>query len=384
MDARFRLDGKIKTGQPHLESAVGSVKLASDHSLSKYEEEWAGYIGVDKFNALGFDGYGEYLAVFDTGIDRNSPAIRENYWHGITTIPTDRYLCKGDVFKDSYFHGTAVCGAAIMTMPQVRIISCKCYNQQPKAANDVGWWIEAIKMLHRWQDKHAVYGVVCNMSLGITIRGTIDQQTQLQIGLLHKIIQESTTNYGNFWVAAAGNEGREGSPPNYPASFDEVYAIGAARMVRTREPLGEYQPKKDYYIPAVSDFSNINDYVDYVCLGEDFWTFLANSAYEQFCEDFLVSNPYGAKVKSVQYKHKLQWCAEVDGTSFGSPAFAAMLIGYVQQYKKEHDGAIPTRADLHQIIGNRQTAITVKNKTYRIPWLYKDNDTAIKRLVKSS
>ena len=123
--------------------------LDSGHTLDENEPEWAELTGIEQFLDNGYDGSGIFCAVLDTGIDKKSPAMRENFHTGISTIPGDGYLCKRGAFTDSFYHGTATAGCVLQTMPDIKIINLKCFDQSRKHNNDIAWWVDALDWLYR-------------------------------------------------------------------------------------------------------------------------------------------------------------------------------------------------------------------------------------------
>jgi len=295
--------------------------LDSGHTLNDYEPEWTELTGIESFIQQGFDGRGMYCAVLDTGIDSKSPAIRQNFYTGISTIPGDGYICRRGAFTDSFYHGTATAGCVLQTMPGIRLINLKCFDQSRKHDNDIAWWVDALDWLYRWQKRKKIYGVAVNI-----------EQT------------------GDYVCAAAANFGLEGSPVSYPAAFDKtVMAVGSLRLKKV----------DGRYLMDLSPFSNYNEYIDFVALGEDFWTFLPNSNIKKFKQVFNREIDSGLiKIKKVPYRKSFQWMIEADGTSSASPAFAGIVAGLVAQYKQNHDGRLPDMETVRKLLQARAKEFT--------------------------
>jgi len=344
----------------------GTLGLAvrDEDALAAHEPEWAALSEVPAFNALGFDGAGEHVAVLDTGIERATPALDGHVIAGVSTIPGDNFLWRRGHRYDSFFHGTATAGVVAQTMPRVRLITLKGYHQR-RARNDAQWWVTAIEWLHRWQEKQGVRGVVVNVSMGLAPerarRGSAAWTKAWQdVRALEKVITRSVVEFGNFYCAAAANDGECGSPAAYPAAFDEiVLAAGSVRLTRC----------DGRFLVELSEFSNTNAYVDFVCPGEDVWTFLPTRTERLFRRVYRGAIRAGTiRVKRERLGKQTQWLAELDGTSFASPALAGMVVGLVQQYKKAHDGRVPTTAALRRLLADRSERFTDgAGRTWLVP-----------------
>jgi len=342
--------------------------------LAAHEPEWAALSGVPVFNALGFDGAGEYAAILDTGIERATPALQGHCAAGVSTIPGDNFLWRRGGRYDSFFHGTATAGIVVQTMPRVRLIALKCYDQR-RARNDAQWWVEAIERLHRWQDKHDVRGVVVNVSMGLAPglarRGSAAWTKAWQdVRALEKVITRSVLEFGNIYCAAAANDAERGSPASYPAAFDGlVLAAGSLRLTRC----------DGRFLVERSAFSNTNAYVDFVCPGEDVWTFLPTRTSRTFRRAYAGAIRRGViKVKRVRYGAHTQWLVELDGTSFASPALAGMVVGLVQAYKQTHEGRLPGMEAIRQQLVERSERFNDPDgRTWLVPTMLAGGNPAL-------
>lgn len=353
----------IGVGEPR-RAPTARLALRREHALATHEPEWAELSEVPAFNALGFDGAGEHVAILDTGIERATPALRANCAAGVSTIPGDNFLWHRGGRYDSFFHGTATAGVVAQTMPRVRLIALKCYDQR-RARNDARWWVKAIELLHRWQEKRGVRGVVVNVSMGIAPararRGSAAWTKAWQdVRALEQAITRSVYEFGNIYCAAAANDGRRGSPASYPAAFDSiVLAVGSMRLVRS----------EGRFLVEMSEFSNTNGYVDFVCPGEDIWTFLPTRTARKFRRAYESAIRAGiVRVERARYGRKTQWLAELDGTSFASPALTGMVVGLMQEYKRTNDGRLPTTAEIRRLLVERSERFTDCNgRTWLVP-----------------
>jgi subtilisin family serine protease len=249
-------------------------------------------------------------------------------------------------------------------MPRVRLIALKCYDQR-RADNDARWWVEAIEWLHGWQERRGVRGIVVNVSMGIAPararRGSAAwTKAWGDVRALERAIARSVYEFGNIYCAAAANDGRSGSPAAYPAAFDGlVLAVGSIRLTK----------RAGRFVVERSDFSNTNAYVDFVCPGEDVWTFLPTRTAGAFQRTYRGAIGAGIiRVKCTRPGGKTQWLVELDGTSFASPALAGMVAGLVQEYRRAHDGRVPTTAEIRTLLVERSERYTDHTgRTWLVP-----------------
>ena len=349
---------------PPRRAPTARLALQAEEALAAHEPEWAELSEVPAFNALGYDGAGEHVAVLDTGIERATPALRSNCAARVTTIPGDNFLWRRGARYDSFFHGTATAGVVAQTMPRVRLIALKCFDQR-RARNDARWWVEAIGWLHRWQERRGVRGVVVNVSMGIAPasarRGSAAwTKAWGDVRALEQAIARSVYEFGNIYCAAAANDGRRGSPAAYPAAFDGlVLAVGSMRLTK----------RAGRFVVERSDFSNTNAYVDFVCPGEDVWTFLPTRTAGKFRRAYRGAIRAGiVRVKRALSGRRTQWLVELDGTSFASPALAGMVAGLVQEYRRAHDGRLPTTPEIRNLLVERSERFTdYTGRTWLVP-----------------
>jgi subtilisin family serine protease len=361
----------IELARPRPARATARLALRADHALARHEPEWAELAEVPAFNSLGGDGADEYVAVLDTGVERSTAALHENWAAGVSTIPGDNYFWRGGYRTDSFFHGTATAGIVAQTMPRVRLVALKCFDQRPARfarRNDAAWWVEAIEWLHGWQERRGIRGVVVNVSMGLAPgrarRGSAAWTKAWQdVRALERAIARSVDEFGNVYCAAAANDGQRGSPAAYPAAFDGlVLAVGSIRLARASGSDGGF-------LVELSEFSNTNAYVDFVCPGEDIWTFLPARTARAFRWAYRGAISTGAvRVQRVRYGQSRQWLVELDGTSFASPALAGMVAGLLGEYKRAHDGRLPTTAEIRRVLTERsERFVDPTGRTWLVP-----------------
>jgi hypothetical protein len=251
-------------------------------------------------------------------------------------------------------------------MGRIRLLALKCYDQR-RLDNRVAWWVKAIEWLHGWQERRGVRGVVVNVSMGLAPARAPSgsaawRQAWDEVRALERAITRSVVEFGNLYVAAAANDGMRGSPPSYPAAFDGlVLAAGSMRLTR----------HGGRFLVELSDFSNTNAYVDFVCPGEDVWTFLPTRTAARFQRIHAGAIRAGVvRVERARCGAETQWLVELDGTSFASPALAAMVAGLVQEYAQEHDGRLPTTAEVRRVLVERsERFVDASGRTWLVPTL---------------
>ena len=353
------------------------TKLAYENAINANEPEWAEFSGsIVAGGPGGYDGYGEYVVVFDSGVDAHAPAIRENFKTGFSAVPSDLgRICYRGGMTDSFFHGTAVAGVILQMLPKVNIISVKVLNQKTGDA-DLAWWNVGLDKLHLWQERNGIYNVTINISLGADCAAVnADPRSLAEMDRFHDKLSMSINNFGNYVVVAGGNEARIGSPACYPACYTETIGVGSVLVGKL--------PGQDKFGIRLSDFSNTNQYIDYVALGEDFWTFIPNGAVKDIERMYARELSFGAiKLKKIQYQHKDQWMVELDGSSFGAPMMAAMVCGYVQEYKQGNGGDAPSIDEVRDHFNAYSYKLTDKNgRVWRVPVMFNPDKTGLSRLV---
>ncbi len=360
----------IELARPRPARSTARLALRADHALARHEPEWAELAEVPAFTALGGDGTNEHVAVLDTGIERATAALRDNWAAGVSTIPGDNFFWRGGYRTDSFFHGTATGGIVAQTMPRVRLVALKCFDQR-RARNDAAWWVAAIDWLHRWQERRGIRGIVVNVSMGLAPgrapRGSAAWTKAWQdVRALERAIARSVDEFGNVYCAAAANDGQRGSPAAYPAAFDGlVLAVGSIRLARADGDSGS----ESRFLVELSEFSNTNAYVDFVCPGEDVWSFLPTRTARAFRRAYRGAIRAGVvRVTRVRYGRRRQWLVELDGTSFASPALAGMVAGLLGEYKRANDGRLPTTAEIRRVLVERsERFVDPTGRTWLVP-----------------
>lgn len=154
-------------------------------------------------------GKGVTVAVIDTGVDENHPDLAPNLVPGYNTLDNN------NIPHDDDGHGTNVAGIIAATgnggtigvAPDAKVMPIRALGEQGGTALSVSTAIQ-------YAADHGAQ--IINMSLGST------QSSQA--------IQDAV-NYaigkGVIVVVAMGNDGDNGNPQQYPASYQGVIAVGA-------------------------------------------------------------------------------------------------------------------------------------------------------------
>jgi subtilisin family serine protease len=194
------------------------------------QEWWLAAIGADPAAA---PGPGVPITVIDSGVDPASPEFAGR--------PNTTFLNSQTVDGPGEYHGTAVASLAVAPANGVGIVGV--YPQavfQSFDASPVG----------QITDMTAAQGIVaaaqhCPGVISISFGGT-NQDSQLENAVLYAL------HNGCLLVAAAGNGGLEGNPPEYPASYPHVLSVGATDQNGAVAPFSTLSPTLDVSAPGVA------------------------------------------------------------------------------------------------------------------------------------
>jgi thermitase len=175
------------------------------------------------------------IAIIDTGIDPNHPDLADKIVAGHDFVDNDANP------RDENGHGTHVAGiAAALTNNNkgiagvdwgARIMPVRVLNEESSGYNsDI---TEGIS----WAYEHGAD--VLNLSLG---GSDYSQAMQNAINKAH--------NNGSLVVAAMGNSRQEGNPTNYPAAYDNVFAVAALGPTSAYSSFSQYGPHCDISAPG--------------------------------------------------------------------------------------------------------------------------------------
>ena len=182
------------------QARVGADPLAS-------QEWWLSHVGADHATA---PGPGIPLAIVDSGTD---PTQEE-----FATRPNTTFLNDQTTFGGDEWHGTLV--ASIAAAPDNGVLIDGVYPQAALEIFDAS--ATPVTGITDFTVVTAISAIAqhCPAVINLSFGGT-DPDADLQDALL------GAMRNGCLIVAAAGNNGDEGSPASYPASWPHVLAVGA-------------------------------------------------------------------------------------------------------------------------------------------------------------
>lgn len=217
-------------------------------------------IGVKNMWKHCFFGKGVTVAVIDSGIEKEHPAIKSNIIDGFNFTNDDGG--KGNKYIDYIGHGTHVAGIIagydynlkkfVGVAPLAKLLILKIIDKNGQATIDNA--CKAIKYALNWNGKNGEKVNVINMSFG----------TNQENEHLKSLIKEAHSK-NVVMVASAGNYGDGNALTSeilYPAYYKEVIEVGAV--------------KQNF---EMYDFSNSNDEIDFVAPGCKILSSYLNEAY---------------------------------------------------------------------------------------------------------
>lgn len=196
------------------------------------QEWWLSHVGADRADA---PGPGVPIAIVDSGTD---PTHEE-----FATRPSTTFLNDQTTFGRDEWHGTFV--ASIAAAPDNGALIDGVYPQAALQVFDAS--TTAVTGITDFTVVAAITAISqhCPAVINLSFGGT-DPDANLQDALL------GAMRSGCLIVAAAGNNGDEGSPVSYPASWPHVLAVGAT-------------DQND----ASASFSTVGRWVDLAAPGKD-------------------------------------------------------------------------------------------------------------------
>ncbi len=229
------------------------------------------------------------IAVMDTGLDYEHPAIKDNVWtnthvgvagcpndlHGCNTVNPERgELGKGDTFpcnlsgpgqalpgkQDKCEHGTHVSGiiaakvqsdfggvcpfCQIMTIKVVDVKDNEKGEKTPRVLDSA--ILLGIKYLNRFRSNGSSAVRVINSSFG-------KYSKSRSIGILMDVMRRD--GKGALLIGAAGNE--DSMSRSYPAAFSQAVAVSAIDELGRKASFSNYGPWVDIAAPGVEIISTI-------------------------------------------------------------------------------------------------------------------------------
>jgi hypothetical protein len=212
---------------PAAPAAAATGRIAGDPLEA--QEWWLADIGADPAAA---PGPGVPITVVDSGVDPTDSEFAGR--------PNTTFLNPQTVEGPGEYHGTAVASLAVAPENGVGLVGVypqavfQSYDASPSGAIT---------------DATAALGIVaaaqhCPGVISISFGGT-NRDTSLEQAILY------ATHQGCLVVAAAGNGGLEGNPPEYPAAYPHVLTVGATDQSNTVAPFSTISPTLDVSAPGV-------------------------------------------------------------------------------------------------------------------------------------
>jgi len=194
--------------------------------------------------ALGYSGQGVRVAVLDTGIDKDHPALKVNFEKGRNFTTDDSGVADPALFIDEEGHGTHVAGTIAATeleggfvgvAPKAKLLSGKVCSKE-------GCSNISIAQAINWAITEKVD--VISMSLGGA------RITPLEQAALTKAEKAGVTV-----VAASGNDGT--AVVSFPAAIETVIAVGATDSKNQKAKFSQWGPELDIAAPGVDVVSSV-------------------------------------------------------------------------------------------------------------------------------
>ncbi len=210
---------------------VGPGEAADTEDFTGYGSEfvfpadrWAWeMVGSEYARELGEDGEGVRVAIMDTGIDYNHPALEDNMWDDIGYD----FVNDDEDPMDEDGHGTHVAGLVVSVAPRVELMSIKVLEEDDNDDNDEDDFVDLTAAVEFARDEGAD---IITMSFG----GGADPFTGEFESELYKAYEEDDV----LLMGAAGNEGED--ERFYPAAFDPVIGVSALDAEKDRAPYSNY------------------------------------------------------------------------------------------------------------------------------------------------
>lgn len=180
------------------------------------------------------------VAVIDTGVDRDHPALRANFVAGKNFAPLDEKV-DYDYF-DVYGHGTHVAGTILGDGTQLYGVAPKAKLYSARVCAKTGCSYGDIYAGVDWGIENHVD--VMNLSLGGGPGG------EEEIAVFKRAREAGITV-----IAAAGNDGQ--ATVSYPAALDTVVAVGALDSQMKRASFSNYGDGLEIMGPGVNVFSSV-------------------------------------------------------------------------------------------------------------------------------
>jgi subtilisin family serine protease len=267
----LRLDSSIVAVENEREYSIGPIIFEKSDDLKR------GLWGVNRVAApsawkKGINGKGVIVAVVDTGVNYNHPAISRNMWvneaekNGSPNVDDDRNGFVDDIYgydfinkkadpKDEMHHGSHVAGTIAGYLeadkfygvaPEAQIMAVKTHNREGSATEEA-----------------VVKGILYAADMGANIIncswGGAPEAPEHSKVLLDAILYASSK--GAIVVAAAGNDSQNiDLRPSYPASYktDNLIAVASTDSKDSLSYFSNYGKQSTHLAAPGSSILSIN------------------------------------------------------------------------------------------------------------------------------
>jgi Subtilase family len=209
-------------------AAAAGVRMTADPL--EPQEWWLSAIGANVAQA---PGPGVPISIVDSGVDPTQPEFANR--------PSTTFVNEQTVLGPDEFHGTMV--ASIAAAPENGVGMVGVYptaNLQVFDASPQGMFTDPTAIAGILTAAQHCPGVI-NLSFG---------SVQDDLTVYDAILQAYAA--GCLVVAAAGNDGRLGSPPSYPADWPHVFTVAASDRNNAVAPFSTSSPANDITAPGVA------------------------------------------------------------------------------------------------------------------------------------
>ncbi|PEZ06121.1 peptidase S8 [Priestia megaterium] len=232
-----------------------------DNILTHERNNGINFIGAPLFWELGYKGQETVVAIIDTGCDITHEELKDNII-GVFNFTSDDN-CDANIVNDYTGHGTHVAGIIgarnkkrlIGIAPKTKLLILKAIGSKNISTSEN--LINAIEYAISWKGPNGEKVDIINMSLG----------TKENNEKLREVIDEAIDN-NIFITVASGNsgDGQESTDEIlYPGYYKEVIQIGSVGI--------SLKP---------TFFSNTNQNIDFLSLGENVYSTYPEDQYKSF------------------------------------------------------------------------------------------------------
>lgn len=237
------------------------------------------------------------VAVLDSGIDFDHPDLVNNIDTSLAYDAINNTELSGET-EDVRGHGTKVAGIVAAEANNAKGIAGCSYNAvivPVRVVDDEGLVdVFDVSSALDYLVEHAGEVSVVNMSFGFQVDDWWDFIGEIAYGLLcQDKISLLSSDYGVVFVAAAGNEGKDGNYVEYPAALDNVVSVAAVDENSTR-----------------ASFSTANDTVDICAYGTNVYSTTTGSGYGNAGNGTSFAAPQVAAAAALLRVQQPSWSAE--------------------------------------------------------------------------